>query len=529
MDKATKFVMLCILMVFVIVGFTSNGWTKEVVFTFATPQISMSFDPAQHVDMTTSANVFNAYDPLVLPILGKPPKPCLAESWEISPDGLTYTIHLRRGVKFHDGSEFTSEDVVFSMDRMLKLKKGYSWLWSGVLTPGSTEAADKYTVVFRLEKPFGPFIATLVQFLPVNKKLIMANKEPGDFGEFGDYGQKYLQTHDAGTGAYFAEKVALGDEIIFKKFDDYWGGWQPNQIDKVHWRVIPERATIGAMLKKGEVDMIDEYGTPEEYADLGKAPGVTAFESMQASLFIIHMHCQKKPTDDINVRKAISYAFDYQTAVDKLFGGQQAQGPVPIAMAGHNPNVVVYKRDVEKAKEFLAKSKYSMEELKKMDLIYLYWAGNEVMRKTGLLLKSNLQDIGLNVKLQAEAWATMTAMATKPETTPAFFCHWNTAKYPSPDAYIYGMFHRKAWGTYLSTSWYDNPKVDELADKARRETDTQKRYQLYGEAQRITTEDAALLPVACQAYRFAFRDRVKGFSLKGVLSSEKRFYDLWIE
>jgi peptide/nickel transport system substrate-binding protein len=508
--------------------FNSGAWSKdEVVFTFTTPQSNMVFDSAQHVDMTSSANVFIVNDPLLMPVWGKPPKPWIAESWTISDDGLKYTVKLRQGVKFHDGSELTAEDVAFSMDRMLRIKKGYSWLWAGILKPGSTVAVDKYTLEFNLAKPFGPFTATWVQFLPLNKKLIMKNKKPGPYGEFGDYGINYLLTHDAGAGPYFVDSVELGDHIVFKKHKDYWKGWEENQIDIVNWKVIPERATMNAMLKKGVIDMVDEYGSPEEYANLAKAPGVDVFDSVNAQLFIVHLHCQKKPFDDVNVRKAVSYAFDYKVAVDKIFGGAQAIGPVPI-MPGHNPNITVYTRDISKAKEYLAKSKYSPEELKNMELTYLFWAGNEVMRKTGLLLKSNLQDIGLNVKLKAEAWARMSEMAGKIETTPDFFCHWNTAKYPSADSYLYGMFHKKAWGTYLASSWYFNPKTDELIDAARKESNPEKRYALYGEAQKIITDDAPVLNVAYPAYRIAYRDHVKGFALKGVLSYEKRFNNLRI-
>ena len=104
----------------------------------------------------------NIYDPLVWPTKGGPPKPHLAESWDVSDDGLTYTFHLRKGVKFHDGTELTAEDVAFSMDRMLSISKGFAWLWKDVLDVGDIEAADDYTVAFHLNEPYGPFIAGLV-------------------------------------------------------------------------------------------------------------------------------------------------------------------------------------------------------------------------------------------------------------------------------------------------------------------------------------------------------------------------------
>ena len=519
-------------LVFLLIGVASSllGANGKITFTYATFQETMCFDPAKHIDETQSANVFNTYDPLVYPVLGKAPQMWLAKSYEVSQDGLTYTFHLRHGVKFHDGTELTAEDVAFSMDRMLRIKQGFSWLWSGILQPGDTEVVDDYTVAFHLRKPFAPFIATLVQFFVVNKKLLMKNKKPGNFGEYGDYGQGYLEDHDAGSGPYTVSSVVLGDHIVFQKFKDYWRGWKPNQIDTVIWRVIPERATLDTMLKKGDVDMIDQWGTPQEYNDLAKVPGVVVDKAPNVQLFVIQMNNKKKPLDDVNVRKAISYAFDYKTAVEDIFmGGKQAEGPVPILIPGHNPDVVVYHRDLNKAREYLKKSKYSLKELKKMTLTYTYVTGSELERKIGLLLMSDLQELGLNVKVEKAVWGTICDMAAKPETTPHFTAIFHTAKYPSPDSHTYLMFNRNAWGTYISMSWYDNPVVDELTEKARVTLDTEKRYKIYGEVQKIVTEDAAALFVANPTHRIAYRSYVKGYKMRGVLAYDLTFYNLTIE
>jgi peptide/nickel transport system substrate-binding protein len=242
------------------------------------------------------------------------------------------------------------------------------------------------------------------------------------------------------------------------------------------------------------------------------------------------MHNKKPPLDCIYVRKAISYAYDYETTIKDIFkGGVQAQGPVPILMPGHNPDVVVYRRDIEKAKEYLQKSKYSLEELKKMKLTYVWVTGVELERMTGLLLKSNLKEIGLEVEIRGEMWSRIVDMVTKPETTPHFVAIYHTAKYPSPDSHTYLMFHPRAWGTYMSASWYENPKVTELLDKARRTVDMEERYKLYGEVQRIVTEDAALLFIINPMHRIAFRDHVKGYEFMGILGYDLVFYNLRME
>ena len=531
MNKLTKFTLvgLVILLLWgVAIGVAQQ---EEVVLTYVTHQETMCFDPAKSVDETELGNIFNTYDMLVYPLKpGQAPVPWLAESWDASSDGLTYTFRLRQGVLFHDGTELTAEDVAFSMDRMLRINMGFSWLWKGILDPGDVEVIDRYTVAFHLNKTFGPFIATLVEFGIVNKDLIMANIKPGEFGEFGDYGQEYLETHEAGSGPYIVESVELGDRIIFSKFDGYWKGWEKGQIDKVRWLVIPEPATIVIMMKKAEADMCEQWLSPESFEDLAATPGVVVTENPQMQLFFLQMNNQKPPFDDVNVRKAISYAFDYETATEAIFkGGVQAEGSVPVLMPGHNPNVTVYHRDVEKAKEFLGKSKYSKEELKGMTLTYVYVYGIEIERKIGLLLADNLTEIDFNVEIRSELWGTICDMATKPESTPHFTAIYHTAKYPSPDSHTYLMFNPKAWGNYISMSWYENPEVTELTERARTTSDMEEQHRLYGEVQRITTDEAAALFVANPILRRAFRDYVKDYRYPGILGYDLVFYNLKIE
>ena len=531
MNKPIRFILVGF--VVVLLGGLAIGvaHAEEVVLTYVTQQETMCFDPAKSIDETELGNVFNTYDLLVYPLeTGEAPVPWLAESWDVSGDGLTYTFHLRKGVLFHDGTELTAEDVAFSMDRMLRINMGFSWLWTGILDPGDVEVIDPYTVSFHLNKTFGPFIATLVQFGIVNKDLIMANMKEGEFGEFGDYGQEYLETTVAGSGPYTVESVELGDRIIFRKFDNYWRGWEEGQIDKVRWLIIPEAATMVVMMKKGEADMSEQWLSPEAFEDMAATPGVVVKENPQMQLFFLQMNNQKPPFDDVNVRKAISYAFDYETAIEAIFkGGAQAEGSVPVLMPGHNPDITVYQRDIGKAREYLAKSKYSKEELMAMTITYVYVYGLEIERKIGLLLADNLTEIDFNVEIRSELWGRITDMATKPESTPHFTAIYHTAKYPSPDSHTYLIYNPKAWGNYISMSWYENPEVTELTDSARTTADTEERYRLYGEVQRITTDEAAALFIANPVLRRAFRDYVKDYRYPGILGYDLVFYNLKIE
>ncbi|RLB29675.1 MAG: ABC transporter substrate-binding protein [Deltaproteobacteria bacterium] len=532
MKRTSKILAIVLLVCVLAVGVAKGAVAQEeVVLTYVTQQETMCFDPAKSVDETELGNIFNTYDMLVYPLeTGKALAPWLAESWDASEDGLTYTFHLRKGVLFHDGTELTAEDVAFSMDRMLRINMGFSWLWKGILDPGDVKVIDKYTVAFHLNKTFGPFIATLVEFGIVNKDLIMANMKAGEFGEFGDYGQEYLEMHDAGSGPYIPESIELGNRVMFRKFDGYWRGWEKGQIDKVRWLVIPESATMVVMMKKGEADMSEQWLSPEAFEDMAATPGVVVEENPQMQLFFLQMNNKKPPFDDVNVRRAISYAFDYETAIEAIFkGGVQARGSVPVLMPGHSPKVHVYYQDLDLAKRYLENSKYSMKELEGMSLTFVYVKGLEIERKVGLLLANNLKKLGFDVKIRSEVWGTITDMATKPEATPHFTAIYHTAKYPSPDSHTYLIFNPKAWGNYISMSWYENPVVTYLADKARTTVDTEERYRLYGEVQRIGAEEAAALFVANPVLRRAFRDHVKGYRYPGILGYDLVFYNLRIE
>lgn len=496
----------------------------EVSITYATQQTTVTLDPAIHVDETESLHVMNVYDPLVWPAKGGAPQPHLAESWEVSDDGLTYTFKLREGVKFHDGTELTAEDVVYSVDRMVSIGRGFSWLWKDVLDVGDTEAVDDYTVAFHLKEPYGPFLSTLVQLFVVNKDLLVENQQDGDYGEFGDYGQAFLNQQDAGSGPYYVDVYEPGTKTVFRKFDDYWGGWEPGQVTEATFLIVSELATQKLMLQKGEVDFIEQWHSVESFDELEQSEGVVVEKDPNVQLFFLSMHNGKPPLDNLEVRKAISYAFDYDTAVDVIFSGAaQARGSVPLLLPGHNENTTQYTHDLDKAKEHLAASGIDPSQYK---LNYVYVSGLESEEKIGLLLQDNLKELGLEVEMQPEPWARMVELASKPDTAPHFMAIFHTAKYPSPDGHTYLMFHPNAWGTYMSSSFYENPEVSDLLEQARSAVETEEQFEYYGKVQEIIGDEAAALFIANPLHRMAHRDRVSGYNFLGVLGYDLTWYPL---
>jgi peptide/nickel transport system substrate-binding protein len=272
------------------------------------------------------------------------------------------------------------------------------------------------------------------------------------------------------------------------------------------------------------VDFIEQWHSVETFEDLKGSEGVVVEEDPNVQLFFLSMHNGNPPLDNPDVRKAISYAFDYDTAVDVIFAGAaQARGSVPLLLPGHNSDATQYTYDLEKAKEHLEASGIDPSEY---TLTYVYVTGLESEEKIGLLLQSNLKELGFEVEMQPEPWGRMVELVSNADTAPHFMAIFHTAKYPSPDGHTYLMFHPNAWGTYMSSSYYENPEVSDFLEQARAATDTEEQFGYYGQVQEIVTDEAAALFIANPLHRMAHRDRVDGYNFLGVLGYDLTWYPL---
>jgi len=497
---------------------------KKLEFVYGTTQETATFDPAKSRDETELMCVINTYDPLLYPTKGGPPKPWVAVSWEANSNATVWTFHIRKGIKFHSGRELTAEDVAFSMQRVLDLGTGFSFLWKGLVT--KVEATDKYTVKFYLSEPFAEFPATLVQLFIVDKQEVLAHKQSGKFGSYGDYGQAWLADHDAGSGPYKVVEFKRGERIVFEKFDDYWAGWSKGAPEKVVVLVVGEQATLVSMLKKGEVDMVEQWLPADTFEALKKVPGIVVKEDPAAQLFFVSMNNMKPPFDDVHVRRAVSYAVDYQAIIDLFRGGRQAEGPVPYLAPGHC-KTMMYHKNLTKALEELKQSKYA-DKLSKgtIQVTYVYVSGLSIERQVGLVIAQSLKPLNITVKLQPEPWSRIVELTSKPETTPDMVAIFHTMKYPSPDSHTYLMFHPKAHGTYMSCMWYENPQVTKWLDEARATLNQTKRYELYCKVQQKVVEDAAALFLLNPIHRIAYRDYVKNYQFVGILGYDLAFHNL---
>lgn len=500
--------------------------TSSTEFSYVTTVTPSSLDPMKGSDNLETILLHNVYDPLLYYTNETPPKlqSWLAKDYSVSDDDKTYTFQLREDATFHNGDTVTASDVKYSVQRMMDMQQGFSWMWSGILSPENVEVVDETTVKMTTKTVFAPFPYTLPFLYIVNKDQIEQHaKSDGNFGEHGDYGTAWLENNDAGSGPYKLSERNRKRDITLDKSDNWWGSFpEGNGYESVTTEMVQETATAAGKMKEG-AEMSDQWLPLQTYNELADTEGVEVSAKATFNPFYIYMHTQREPLNDVHVRKAISYAFDYETALTDVMAGDSGhlKGPLPSAMWSHTDDLPTYGQDLEQAKAELEKSDYSASDI---DFTYTYVSGLTVEKNMGLLLQSNVQELGGNISIEKAPWSKITSMVTSKDSTPDMLAIYLSSSYADPDTFLYPAWHSDSHGSWTSASWYENDRVDELLTNARRTVDKQKRISLYQEAQRTIADDAPALFVMNQATRNALSTDVKGFTDNGITGYRQSFH-----
>ncbi len=444
--------------------------------TFSWP---LYIDPAVGSDYVGSTALANLYDSLVFPNREGGMDPWLAESYDVSDDGLTYTFHLRRGVKFHDGSELLASDVVYSFNRLQAIGEGYAYLISGVK---AVSAPDDYTVVFELERASGLFVPSLVRLYILNEDLVRANTNPeGPYGAEGDYGKGWLLTHDAGSGPYTVIEFPLEEYALFEKFEDWWNAdlFLPNAPDLVKFIGTTEAATVRTLMSTGELEISDQWQSVEAFRALDALEGVDIKVFPTMSSFYYMVNNRIPPTDDVHCRRAMSWAFDYQAAVALEWEGtQQMVGPVPATLGGHDPNVFTFHRDLDKARQELAQCRYK-DELQNYP-VKVHWVSEvPAEEKFALLFQANMAEIGIPVEVMSVPWLTMVENTASLETSPHIATIYVSSALPEAGLMLKDRYHSSTAPTWQQNEWLLDPDLDAAIEDALATVDPEERFSKY--------------------------------------------------
>ena len=505
-------------------SFERAGDRKILVYSGGQPVPVL--DPHSRYDWSMRTIHQSLYDALAK-YVNNPPQivPWLAESWETSADAKTWTFHLVANAKFHNGDPLDAEAVRFSFERALRMNKGVAWMLNTYLDPEGVTAVDARTVRFTLKQAFPAFITYIPLWFIVNPRQVTPNVAGADFGE------AWLTTNDAGSGPYKLRRFEPQSLVQMDAVEDYWKGWPMGEANRpagIIYRIIREPAPRRAALGRGEVDWATEL-TFDDYDALRTTRGMVVPNEPGVTTFAITMNTTKGPTSDLNVRKALAYAFDYESLIPIHNGAASLMtSPFPNAIPGYIPVPNMPRRDLAKAREYLARAPAQWAN-GNFELEYVHVQGLEDPRRIGLALLNSLQPLNIRVNIVAQPWPTMVARGSRPDTAPDMVSVYVTPVSMDPDV-IAAKYHPRAHGQFWGMHHLTDPALAQMIDAARGEPNAERRLAIYADIQRKVVEDQPEIWGMLANRQWGFRDYVKGFVYCPLrLTGEVDLYTLWVD
>ncbi len=438
-------------------------------------------------------------------------EPLLAESWELREDGGTF--HLRKGVRFHDGTEFNAEAVRFNWKRIMAINKGpATWLKD----IKDIQVIDNHTVRIVTTENWAFLLDVLAShrvFLMASPSAVKKHATEGD-----PWATKWFHDHTAGTGPYMAKEWVPNQYITLVRNEDYWKGWSGKHFSEVVYRIVPEASTLQMLIKKGEVDLINNI-TAEYWDVLGADPNITAKVFPSFSEFYFLMNNTRGALTDKNLRWAITYAIDYEACREAL------KAPASKLLIGPS-----YTQDLEKAMEYKDKSAYAGKD---PGIVLTYVSGSGSHEAFALIIQDNLKRIGINVKLKALVWPSFAKeIYGNPKEAGDLYTFYASSIIADPYGTLYKILHSNSNNPGGANLGYSNPEFDALLDRAATTIDRDKRMALYEEAKQLAVDDAAYVWLLMMPYIAIHRDEIKVYpytQLGDALGNLFYFYDLYRE
>ena len=471
-----------------------------------------SLDPALSTDVPTGRVVSYIFDGLTRFTPDAKLAPGLAEKWEVSPDGKVYTFHLRRGVKFHDGTPFRASQVVNSFERVLdpRTKGGRGWPLYPIA--GARAFADGKARSIRgiaipndstVRITLDTALAIFPKLLAMPVTFITPDSVPADFSQ-----------HPIGTGPWKFEQWKHDDYLLLSRNPGYWGG--APEADSLMARIIPEKSTAVAEFESGNVDLLYVpeaeterwQRTDEKKALLVSAPALR--------LWYVGINTTRGPLADARVRRAFNYAVDVNTILQHILGGRGslAAGVIPPSLDGADTTRTPYGYDPEKAKQLLADAGFS----RGFD-VDLWHGTDETQARIAQSIQAYLGAVGVRVRIVQRDNASAREAARKGETD-MILKDWY-ADYPDAENFLYPLLHGANRGVGGNISFYENPGFDSLVSRARTTADDSTRFRLYRSADSLAFGDAPMIFLFFYNELYAVQPWINGFEVPVIFNGQR--------
>lgn len=472
-----------------------------------------TLDPALTSDVESASYIVEIYSGLVgfnkdLKIV-----PDLAEKWDISNDGKTYTFTLRDNVKFHDGRPLTAQDVQYSIERAADPKTrstisplylsditGFTEKYTGqAKTVSGIKVIDNKTIQFDLKRPVSYFLAELAH--PVSYVVDKFNVESGE---------QPWYLHPNGTGPYKLTQWDQGQLIVLEKNTDYYGDVKPS-VDRIELSLGGGSAMT--RYENGDLDAVRvSIADIERVSDTANPLNKELSVEPQLSTGFLVFNTRKAPFDDPKVRLAFAMSIDTSKIAKVVYKDmvQPATGILPQAFPGFNPNLQGIKYDPEGAKKLLAESKYAS------GLPDIVWntigGGGAAGSDTQAIAEMLKENLGANISIEQSDFATYLSQINGTNVDFQMFDIGWSADYVDPNNFFGILFSSKIDGQPNPQNWsgYSNPEVDKLIDQASVEPNLEKRINLYQQAEEMILKDAPVLPLTYGRDYWLTKPYVKG-------------------
>ncbi|HER24878.1 MAG TPA: ABC transporter substrate-binding protein [Candidatus Atribacteria bacterium] len=471
MLKRMNLVSILIVLFLSLTCITNAATPKDALVIGANTEIFITNDPGVSFEVLPNAIVQNIYAKLVNVIVKDNQfitVPGLAESWEVAPDGKTWTFHLRKGLVFADGDPLKADAVVYSFQRVLKLQKSPCWLFSDVLglTEESITAPDDYTVkIVTNGSPSNVVLTMMGNTLSgiLNPRIVKEHEVDGDMG------QAWLTDHSAGAGPYNLDVWDRKIKVVLKANENYWKG--APQIKTIILQDIPEPTDQLLLLKKGDIDVAWDL-TAEQANSLKGGPDVSIVTTPGQSDEYVGMNADWGPFKDVRVRQAVKYAIDYDAIIDKVMTGFAINNQqfLPVGYFGYVENNPYY-QDIEKAKALMAEAGYA-------DGFDVELVTNTTERREteAVVVQENLAKIGIRATINLMQASQMYAKFRE-QGLQMIVAGWGV-DYPDADALSNPFANYRVKQLAWRCVWYDDYAAN-LTEAASKEINEDRRFQMY--------------------------------------------------
>ncbi len=471
----------------------------------------IAFDPHIAYGASSSSLQGNIYDTLVEYDVDGNLVGALAESWEVSDDGLEYVMSLRQGVTFHDGATFEAEDVVATFDRIMDEETGASRRVE-LSNVGSYEATDDFTVTMTLPQPYAtllPVLATSTMYM-IDKDWIESGVDP--------------TAEMNGTGPFMLDSFEKEVKYTLVKNPNYWKEGLP-YLDSIEQVPIPDdNARMNAM-RSGEINFV-EYVPWQNMAEFEEDDNYTSFKGFD-TYNIVRLNVGRPPLDNPLVRQALNFAIDREAVIAVAFGGEGEEMTVALfpsespwyheELDGH------WSYDPDRAQELLAEAGVDPSTVT-LDFAV---ATISVHSDTGQVVAQQLEDLGFTVNIIQQDVPTLTERRTTGDYQ--MMQDGLSLAYPDPDAY--SVYFDTGASQYAMGVGYDNPELAELLAQGRSELDPDARKEIYRQFTEVLLDDAPWIFILFRPQAEVMAANVKGYTriTAAGLGSEAFMEYIWID